>query len=103
MTAEKKLTQLEKLDARIEAMRQKRALIVSRESNEQRKLRSRKCAILGAWLMAKSLRQWRALWASSAGRKMLLCLQDLSPYRPPAARRLTLKPWLRLSRPAWLI
>ena len=52
MTAEKKLTQLEKLDARIEVMRQKRALIVSRESNEQRKLRSRKCAILGAWLMA---------------------------------------------------
>ncbi len=52
MTDEKKLTAIEKLDAKIEAMRQKRAALVSRETNEQRKLRGRKCAILGAWLMA---------------------------------------------------
>lgn len=52
MTDEKKLTAIEKLDAKIEAMRQKRAALVSRETNEQRKLRNRKCAILGAWLMA---------------------------------------------------
>lgn len=52
MAEEKKLSAIEKLDAKIEAMRQKRAALVSRETNEQRKLRGRKCAILGAWLMA---------------------------------------------------
>lgn len=52
MAEEKKLSVIEKLDAKIEAMRQKRAALVSRETNEQRKLRGRKCAILGSWLMA---------------------------------------------------
>jgi hypothetical protein len=52
MTEPKKLSAIEKLDAKIEAMRQQRAVLVSRETNEQRKLRGRKCAILGAWLMA---------------------------------------------------
>lgn len=52
MTDAKKLTPLEKIDAKIEKMRKQRAVILTRETNEQRKLRSRKCAILGAWLMA---------------------------------------------------
>ena len=52
MTEPKKLSAIEKLDAKIEAMRQQRAVLVTRETNEQRKLRGRKCAILGAWLLS---------------------------------------------------
>ena len=52
MTEPKKLTALEKLDQRIEQLRNRRAVIVQKETGEQRKLRNRRASILGGWLMA---------------------------------------------------
>lgn len=59
-------TALEKLDDRIKQLADRRALIVSRETTEQRKLRNRKCAILGGWLLANDVTRVAEIVASLA-------------------------------------
>ena len=40
------------IDKEIELLKAKRAALVARESNAQRRIRTRKAAILGGWIMA---------------------------------------------------
>lgn len=85
MVDEKKLSALEKLDVKIEAMRQKRAVLVSRETNEQRKLRGRKCAILGAWLMANDPDTVARIVSQLKRPQDVAVFADTSPVKPSAA------------------
>lgn len=84
MNEPKKLTALEKLDQRIEQLRNRRAVIVQKETGEQRKLRNRRASILGGWLMANEPEKVAAIIAKLQRPQDIAAFSDSASVPVPA-------------------
>lgn len=78
MSEPKKLTALEKIDQRLEQLRNRRAVIVQRETGEQRKLRNRRASILGGWIMANEPEKMAAIVAALQRPQDIAAFSDLA-------------------------